>query len=309
MVAINDCRHGCVDAALVAHGIQYDSTHGRFPVDVSTLDRDLVICDQQIALLDVATPDDLPWQELGIDLVIESTGKFNRYEQAMGHLSAGAQKVLISAPAKDRADATVVYGVNHQSLKSTDRVVSNASCTTNCLVPVLALLDEQFGVEQCFVTTVHAATNDQSLVDGYHRDPRRGRAVGGAMIPTSTGASVGVASVLPHLAGKVEGLSVRVPTQNVSLADLTINLASEATAQEVNRVLRDAANGAYRDILNFETAPLVSVDYNHNAYSSNVDSSLTTMLGARALKLGLWYDNEWGFSNRLLDTAAEMIKD
>lgn len=309
VVAINDCRHGCVDAALVAHGIQYDSTHGRFPVDVFAGESSITIAGQNILLLDQAEPLELPWDELAIDIVIESTGKLSRYAQAEAHLKAGAKKVLISAPAKDHADATVVYGVNHDSLRSADRIVSNASCTTNCLVPVLDLLNRKFGIEQCFVTTVHAATNDQSLVDGYHRDPRRGRAVAGAMIPTSTGASVGVASVLPELAGKLEGLSVRVPTQNVSLADLTINLASETSATEVNELLQAAANAEFRGILNFETAPLVSVDYNHNAYSSNVDAALTTMLGAKALKLGLWYDNEWGFSNRLLDTAAEMSKD
>lgn len=309
VVAINDCRHGCVDAELVAHGIQYDSTHGRFPLQVSAQEAAIAIGAQTIALLDKAEPSELPWAELGVDLVIESTGKLNRYEQAQGHLSAGAKKVLISAPAKDRADATIVYGVNHQSLSDGDRIVSNASCTTNCLVPVLDVLDRQLGIEQCFVTTVHAATNDQSLVDGYHRDPRRGRAVAGSMIPTSTGASVGVASVLPTLLGKIEGLSVRVPTQNVSLADLTINLSTDTSVSSVNQMLQEAANGRYKGILNFEAAPLVSVDYNHNAYSSNVDAGLTAMLGSRSLKLGLWYDNEWGFSNRLLDTAAEMIKD
>lgn len=309
VVAINDCRHGCVGAELVAHGIQYDSTHGRFPLQVSAGESSIVIGQQEILLLDEAEPANLPWADLTIDLVIESTGKLNRYAQAQGHLSAGAKKVLISAPAKDHADATVVYGVNHQSLKVDDRIVSNASCTTNCLVPVLELLDRNFGIEQCFVTTVHAATNDQSLVDGYHRDPRRGRAVAGSMIPTSTGASVGVASVLPALAGKIEGLSVRVPTQNVSLADLTINLSADTTSEQVNLILKGAADGEYQRILNFEAAPLVSVDYNHNPYSSNVDAALTKMLGARSLKLGLWYDNEWGFSNRLLDTAAAMIKD
>lgn len=309
VVAINDCRHGCVDAQLVAHGIQYDSTHGRFPLQVFAGDSSITIGEQEILLLDSAEPCDLPWKELKIDLVIESTGKLNRYSQAEGHLSAGAQKVLITAPAKDHVDATVVYGVNHQDLTDDDRVVSNASCTTNCLVPVLEILNRHFGIEQCFVTTIHAATNDQSLVDGYHRDARRGRAVAGSMIPTSTGASVGVASVLPELAGKIEGLSVRVPTQNVSLADLTINLSTDATSQQVNQLLKAAADAEYKAILNFETAPLVSVDYNHNAYSSNVDAGLTTMLGNRSLKLGLWYDNEWGFSNRLLDTAAAMIKD
>jgi glyceraldehyde-3-phosphate dehydrogenase type I len=309
VVAINDCRHGCVGAELVAHGIQYDSTHGRFPLEVSASESSITIAEQEILLLDEAEPADLPWAELKIDLVIESTGKLNRYTQAEGHLKAGAKKVLISAPAKDHVDATIVFGANQQTLKDDDRIVSNASCTTNCLVPVLQVLNRHFGIEQCFVTTVHAATNDQSLVDGYHRDPRRGRAVAGSMIPTSTGASAGVASVLPEFAGKIEGLSIRVPTQNVSLADLTINLSSDTTSAQVNRVLQDAASGEYRGILNFETAPLVSVDYNHNAYSSNVDAALTNMLGARSLKLGLWYDNEWGFSNRLLDTAAAMIKD
>lgn len=309
VVAINDCRHGCVDAELVAHGIQFDSTHGRFPLTVVAGESAISIAGQEIRLLDQEAPELLPWAKLDIDLVIESTGKLNRYAQAEGHIKAGARKVLISAPAKDRADATIVFGVNHQTLSAADRIVSNASCTTNCLVPVLALLNKNFGIEQCFVTTVHATTNDQSLVDGYHRDPRRGRAVAGSMIPTSTGASAGVASVLPELSGKIEGLSVRVPTQNVSLADLTINLASDTTVAQVNNVLEKAADTDYKSIINFETAPLVSVDYNHNPYSSNVDASLTAMLGPRALKLGLWYDNEWGFSNRLLDTAAEMIKD
>lgn len=308
IVAINDCRHGCVDPELVAHGTRFDSTHGRFAFDVAVEGSQLIIQGQTIQLLDQADPALLPWAELGIDLVIESTGKLCRYSEAEGHLKAGAKKVLITAPAKDRADATIVFGVNHNSLQKTDRIVSNASCTTNCLVPVIQLLDNAWGVEHAFVTTVHASTNDQSLMDGYHRDPRRARAVAGAIIPTSTGAAEGVASVLPHLKGRVDGMSVRVPTQNVSLADLTVRLSADSSVEAVNQLLKNAAEGDFADIIHFETAPLVSVDYNHNPYSANVDASLSKMLGSRMLKLSLWYDNEWGFSNRLLDTASVMTK-
>lgn len=298
VVAINDLG----DPAFNAHLLRYDSVHGPFCVDVAHDEDSLTIAGDHIMMLAERDPAQLPWADLGVDLVMECTGLFTQREAAARHLAAGAKRVLISAPSAD-ADATVVFGVNHQVLTSEHRIVSNASCTTNCLAPVAQVLHEAIGIEQGLMTTVHAYTNDQSLCDGYHVDPYRARAAAQSMIPTKTGAAAAVGLVLPELAGRLDGLAVRVPVMNVSLVDLTFTASRGTSVEQVNELMTQAA--AQSTILDVNAQPLVSIDFNHNPYSSVFDVNHTRVSGS-LVKVMAWYDNEWGFSNRMLDTAMAM---
>ena len=298
VVAINDLA----DMNVLAHLTRHDSTHGHFKEPVTLSGNQLGIGSWSVALSQERDPGKLPWQSLGVDVVIESSGKFKDRAGLQKHLDAGAGKVLATHPVGD-ADRTVVYGVNHQDITPQDTILSNASCTTNCLAPLAKVLDDAFGIEQGQMTTIHAYTNDQNLVDKAHDDLYRARAAAISMIPTRTGAASAVGLVLPHLKGKLDGMAVRVPTLNVSLVDLNCLLKTEVSAEVINDALRDAANGALKGILAVNEEPLVSVDFNHHPASSIVDLGQTRTMGRQA-KLLSWYDNEWGFSNRLLDVLA-----
>ena len=300
VVAINDLG----DLPTSAHLLRYDSVHGRFPAAVDTDAMQLLVNGDRIHYLQVAQPASLPWQALDIDVVLECTGRFTRREQAQAHLQAGAARVLISAPADD-ADATIVHGVNQQRLKVGDRIVSNASCTTNCLAPIVNILNDAIGIEQGMMTTIHAYTNDQQLLDLNHQDIYRARSATQSMIPTKTGAAKAVGLVLPELKGRLDGMAVRVPTINVSLVDLNVLLQRDVTVAQVHHLLREAAAGPLRGILRYNDEPLVSVDFNHDSASSVFDATQTKLNG-RWLKLMAWYDNEWGFSHRMLDNALNL---
>jgi len=297
VVAINDLGSPEINA----HLLQFDTTHGRFGLDVSLTENGFEIDGQQIETLAIRNPAELPWDRLGIDVVYECTGLFTSKEDGLAHIHAGAKKVIISAPGKD-VDATIVYGVNDMILTDEMQVISNASCTTNCLAPLAKALDDAFGLEEGQITTVHAFTNDQKLTDVYHSDLYRARAAGHSMIPTKTGAAAAVGLVLPHLNGRLDGMAVRVPTINVSLVDLTCRLKTNASADEVNQALQKAASESPNGILAVNSLPLVSQDFNHNSASSIVDLNHTKVLGGLTKVLS-WYDNEWGFSNRMLDTT------
>jgi glyceraldehyde 3-phosphate dehydrogenase len=303
IVAVNDLG----DAETNAHLTRYDTAHGPFPGEVAVEGDYLVVNGDRIRVLAERNPAALPWGELGVDVVLECTGLFNSREKAAAHLEGGAKKVLISAPAGKDVDATIVYGVNHASLKASDQVVSNASCTTNCLAPMVKPLQESLGVVEGIMTTIHAYTNDQVLTDVFHKDLRRARSATQSMIPTKTGAAAAVGLVLPELAGKLDGFAVRVPTINVSLVDLTFTAARDTTVDEVNSVIKQASDGELAGVLGYNDAPLVSVDFNHNPLSSIFDSTLTKVLGGKLVKVCSWYDNEWGFSNRMLDTTLAMV--
>lgn len=303
IVAINDLS----DVNLSAHLTKYDSTHGRFNSTVQAEGEYLVVNKDNIQMFSERDPSKLPWSKLDIDIVFECTGIFNTREKAMLHINAGAKKVLISAPAEGEVDATIVYGVNHKILKASDKIVSNASCTTNCLAPLIKPLNDAFGVESGLMNTVHAYTNDQAIIDSHHKDWRRGRAAAHSMIPTKTGAAAAIGLVIPELAGKLDGFAIRVPVINVSIVDLTFIAKKDVTVQSVNTVLKTAAQGEYKNILGYSEEPLVSCDYNHVKESSYVDS-LQTKVQGRLVKVLSWYDNEWGFSNRMLDTAMAMMK-
>jgi len=293
---------------IARHLTRYDTVHGRFNAEVA-LSEDhqyLIVNGDRIRLLSERDPSQLPWGELEVDVVLECTGRFTSKESAGAHLQAGAKKVLISAPGGADVDATVVYGVNHQVLRSSDTVVSNASCTTNCLAPMALPLQQALGIENGLMTTIHAYTNDQKLIDVAHKDFRRARAAAQNMIPTKTGAAAAVGLVLPELKGKLDGFAVRVPTINVSMVDLSFIAGRETTVDEVNSILKEAAQGPLKGILGYSDEPLVSTDYNHTTESSIVDSLLTRVSG-RLVKVSAWYDNEWGFSVRMLDTAAAMM--
>lgn len=302
IVAINDLG----DATISAHLTQYDSVHGRFAWPVRVEDDCLVVGEQRIPMLQEADPHALPWRDYGVDILLECTGRFTTREQAQIHLQQGAGKVLVSAPAKG-ADATVVFGVNEADLRPEHRIVSNASCTTNCLAPMAQVLHEGLGIEEGLMTTIHAYTNDQHLTDVYHTDLYRARAAALSMIPTKTGAAQAVGLVLPELNGRLSGVAVRVPTANVSLVDLTFMALRDTSVDEVNRLLREAADNRLAGIIEYNTTPLVSVDFNHHAASCIFDSLQTQVLG-KMVKVFAWYDNEWGFSNRMLDTAACMAR-
>ena len=303
VVAINDLGDAETNAYLTRH----DSAHGPFPFEV-TVDGDSMVVDgDRIKVLAQRNPADLPWAELGVDVVMESTGFFASKEKAQPHLAAGAKKVLISAPAGKDVDATVVFGVNQNVLKASDTVVSNASCTTNCLAPLVQPLHEQIGLVDGIMTTIHAYTNDQVLTDVYHTDLRRARSATQSMIPTKTGAAGAVGLVLPDLAGKLDGFAVRVPTINVSLVDLTFRAARDTSVDEINSILKAASDGPLNGVLAYNDGPLVSIDFNHDPASSTYDSTLTKVMGGSLVKVCSWYDNEWGFSNRMLDTTLAMM--
>lgn len=302
IVAINDLG----DPKTNAHLTRYDTAHGKFPGDVGVDGDYMVVNGDRIRVLANRDPSALPWGELGVDVVLECTGFFTSKEKASAHLKGGAKKVIISAPGGKDVDATVVYGVNHQVLKATDTVISNASCTTNCLAPLVQPLHEKIGLVTGLMTTIHAYTNDQVLTDVYHEDLRRARSATQSMIPTKTGAASAVGLVLPELNGKLDGYAIRVPTINVSIVDLSFVAARETSVQEVNSILKEAAQGALKGILNYTEEPLVSIDYNHDPASSTADGSLTKVSG-NLVKVSSWYDNEWGFSNRMLDTTVALM--
>ena len=302
IVAINDLGN----AETNAHLTQYDTVHGKFPGAVSVDGDYMIVNGDRIRVLAMRDPSQLPWAEMNIDVVHECTGIFTSKEKCMAHIKAGAKKVIISAPGTD-VDATVVYGVNHKSLKSTDTIISNASCTTNSLVPVVAPLHEKIGIKHGLMTTVHSYTNDQVLTDVYHSDLRRARSATQSMIPTKTGAAAAVGLVLPELAGKLDGFAVRVPTINVSLVDLSFVAARETSVAEVHAIMKDASEGSLKGILNYNDKPLVSIDFNHDPASSTYESSLTKVMQGTLVKVLAWYDNEWGFSNRMLDTTVALM--
>lgn len=301
VVGINDL--GPVEAN--AHLLKYDTVHGVFPKDVKVSGDTVDVGAGPIKVTAERDPSKLPWGELGVDVALECTGIFADKDKASAHLSAGAKKVLVSAPATG-ADLTVVYGINHQKLTNEHLVVSNASCTTNCLAPVAAVLNEAIGIEKGYMTTVHAYTGDQPVLDTLHKDLRRARAAASSIIPTSTGAARAVGLVLPELAGKLDGTAVRVPTPNVSMIDLTFIAPRDTTPEEVNAAMVDAANGRLKGVLGICDAPLVSIDFNHNPASSTFDVTQTQVVEGNLVRVLSWYDNEWGFSNRMADTAVAM---
>ena len=302
IVAINDLG----DTNTNAHLTRYDTVHGKFNADVSIDGNDLVVNGDKIKVLSVRNPAELPWKDLGVDVVHECTGLFTSKEKASAHLNAGAKKVIISAPGGKDVDATVVYGVNHGVLKSSDTVISNASCTTNCLAPAIKSLSEQLGLEKGLMTTIHAYTNDQVLTDVFHKDLRRARSATQSMIPTKTGAAAAVGLVLPDLNGKLDGFAMRVPTINVSVVDLCFVAGRETTADEVNAIAKAASEGEQKGVLNYNVEPLVSIDFNHDPASSTFDSTQTRVIG-NLVKILAWYDNEWGFSCRMLDTTKALM--
>jgi len=302
IVAVNDLG----DAATNAHLTQFDTAHGRFPGSVEVDGDAIVINGHRVQVLAERDPSKLPWGDLGVDVVHECTGFFASKEKASSHLEGGAKKVIISAPGGNDVDATIVYGVNHNTLKASDTVISNASCTTNCLAPLVAPLHEKIGVENGLMNTIHAYTNDQVLTDVYHSDLRRARSATQSMIPTKTGAAAAVGLVLPELNGKLDGFSIRVPTINVSMVDLSFTAARDTSIEEVNAILKEASEGSLKGVLDYNELPLVSSDFNHNPASSTVEAPLTKVSG-RLVKVLSWYDNEWGFSNRMLDTTVALV--
>ena len=303
LVAINDLADASANALL----FQFDSTHGRFPGSVDVDGNALVVNGKKIAVTSEREPGKLPHGEMGVDIVLECTGFFQSVDAAKPHLDAGAKRVLISAPAKGDLK-TVVFGVNHDVLTSDDLIVSNASCTTNCLAPVAKVLNDLVGIERGFMTTIHSYTNDQRMLDQMHSDMRRARGGAQNMIPTTTGAARAVGLVLPELNGKLDGSSVRVPTPNVSLIDLVFTPGRDTTAEELNEALKAAAEGPMKGVLDFTDKPLVSSDFNHQPASSTADSLETAVLEGKLARVVSWYDNEWGFSNRMIDTAGVMAK-
>jgi glyceraldehyde 3-phosphate dehydrogenase len=300
VVAINDLG----DAKTNAHLTRYDTAHGRFPFPVGVDGDSLVVAGDKIKVCAERDPSKLPWGQLGVDIVLECTGLFTTKEKAGMHLKAGAKKVVISAPGGKDVDATIVYGVNHKTLKAGHTVISNASCTTNCLAPLAKVLHDTVGLVRGIMTTIHAYTNDQVLTDVYHSDLRRARSATQNMIPTKTGAAAAVGLVLPELDGKLDGFAVRVPTINVSLVDLTFEAGRATTAKEIDDAVKKASQGSLKGVLEYVDEPLVSSDFNHNPASSLYDSSLTKVIEGKLVKACAWYDNEWGFSNRMLDTTV-----
>ena len=305
VVAINDLG----DANTNAHLTRFDTAHGRFPGKVEVDGDSMVVNGDRIRVLAERNPAKLPWGTLGVDYVLECTGLFASKAKASQHIEGGARKVVISAPGGNDVDATVVYGVNHDVLRASHTVISNASCTTNCLAPVAKVLHDNVGIVSGLMTTIHAYTNDQVLTDVYHEDLRRARSATMSMIPTKTGAAAAVGLVLPALKGKFDGFAVRVPTINVSLVDLTFTAGRDTTVEEINGLMKAAAGaGPLQGVLAYTEAPLVSVDYNHDAHSSTFDGTMTKVIGGNLVKVCAWYDNEWGFSNRMLDTTLAWSK-
>lgn len=304
IVALNDLG----DAQTNAHLTRYDTVHGKFNGEVKVDGDALVINGDRIKVLAERDPAKLPWGQLGVDYVFECTGLFTSKAKAGLHIQGGAKKVVISAPGEKDVDATVVYGVNHNTLKSSHTVISNASCTTNCLAPLAKVLHEKIGIVSGVMNTIHSYTNDQVLTDVFHKDLRRARSATQSMIPTKTGAAAAVGLVLPELNGKLDGFSVRVPTINVSLVDLSFVAKRATSIEEINAVMKEAANGAFKGILAYTDGPLVSVDFNHDPHSSSYDATMTKVIDGTLVKVCSWYDNEWGFSNRMLDTTVAWSK-
>ncbi len=303
IVAINDLG----DANTNAHLTRFDTAQGRFNADVQVDGDHIVVNGDKVRVIAERDPSKLPWGEMGVDVVMESTGLFTSKEKASAHLAAGAKKVIISAPGGKDVDATIVYGVNHDVLKASDQVISNASCTTNCLAPLVKPLHDSIGMVRGLMTTIHSYTNDQVLTDVYHSDLRRARSATQSMIPTKTGAAAAVGLVLPELNGKLDGFAIRVPTINVSIVDLTFEAARETSIEEINSVLKEASEGSLKGILAYNDEPLVSTDFNHTAVSSTYDASLTRVIDSKVAKVCSWYDNEWGFANRMLDTTVAFV--
>jgi glyceraldehyde 3-phosphate dehydrogenase len=304
IVAINDLG----DAQTNAHLTRYDTAHGKFPGEVKVDGDSMVVNGDRIRVLAERDPARLPWGSLGAEFILECTGLFSSRAKASGHLQGGAKKVVISAPGGEDVDATIVYGVNHQVLKASYSVISNASCTTNCLAPVAKVLHDRIGIVAGLMTTIHSYTNDQVLTDVYHSDLRRARSATMSQIPTKTGAATAVGLVMPELKGKLDGFAIRVPTINVSLVDLTFTAKRATSVQEVNKIMQDAAAGSMRGIIAYNEAPLVSIDFNHDAHSASFDATLTKCIDGVLVKVCAWYDNEWGFSNRMLDTTVAWSK-
>jgi glyceraldehyde 3-phosphate dehydrogenase len=302
-VAINDLG----DAKTNAHLLQYDTAHGRFPSSVRVDGDSIAVGDDRIRVLAERDPAKLPWKSLGVDVVLECTGLFTSKAKAGAHLQGGAKKVIISAPGEKDVDRTIVYGVNHQSLKASDTVISNASCTTNCLAPLVKAIDDRIGVVNGLMNTIHSFTNDQVLTDVYHKDLRRARSAVHNMVPTKTGAAAAVGLVLPHLNGKLDGYSIRVPTINVSIVDLTFVAKKPTTVEEVNKAVKQASETDLKGVLDYTTEQLVSSDFNHNPASSIFDAGLTRVSEGTLVKVSSWYDNEWGFSNRMLDAVVALV--
>ena len=302
-VALNDLG----DAKTNAHLTKYDTAHGKFPGTVAVDGDNLVVNGDKIRVCAQKNPAELPWKDLKVDVVLECTGLFTSKAKTSAHLEAGAKKVIISAPGDKDVDATVVYGVNHQTLKASHTVISNASCTTNCLAPMVKALHDRIGVVSGLMTTIHAYTNDQVLTDVYHKDLRRARSATMSMIPTKTGAAAAVGLVLPELNGKLDGFAIRVPTINVSLVDLAFVAKRATSVEEINKAVKEASESDLKGILEYTSEPLVSIDYNHNPASSIFDSTLTKVSGGTLVKVCSWYDNEWGFSNRMLDVTVAMM--
>jgi glyceraldehyde 3-phosphate dehydrogenase len=305
IVAIN----ASYPAETLAHLLKYDTNHGQFKGDVVPLDNELIVNGKRVKLINSRDPEELPWRELGIDIVIEATGKFNSREKAELHLEAGAKKVILTAPGKNE-DITIVMGVNDEMLNINEHdIISNASCTTNCLAPVAKVLDDKFGIESGLMTTIHAYTNDQKNIDNPHKDLRRARACGQSIIPTSTGAAKAISLVLPQLKGKLHGMALRVPTPNVSLVDLVVDLKTDVTVDDINLAFSEAARGTLNGILDFTMEPLVSVDFNTNEHSAIIDGLSTMVMGTRKAKVLAWYDNEWGYSSRVVDLAIYVAQE
>lgn len=304
IVGINDLG----DAHTNAHLTRYDTVHGRFAGEVRVEGDAMIVNGDRIRVLAERDPAKLPWGQLGVHFVLECTGLFTSKAKAVAHLAGGAKRVVISAPGGKDVDATIVYGVNHDTLKPSYTVISNASCTTNCLAPVAKVLHEKLGIHAGVMTTIHSYTNDQVLIDVYHKDLRRARAATMSQIPTKTGAAAAVGEVLPELKGRLDGFAIRVPTMNVSLVDLSFTAKRETSVEEVNRIMKDACGGAMQGIVAYNDEPLVSVDFNHDPHSAIFDAGMTRVIGGSLVKVCAWYDNEWGFSTRMLDTTGAWSK-
>ncbi len=300
LVAVN----GPAPIETQVHLLKYDSIHGRFSKSVEAGESSLIIDGKQVKLFAERDPKKLPWGDLKIDVVLECTGAFTKYDDAAQHILAGALKVILSAPAKEDSVRTIVFGVNNEMLQLEDKIISVGSCTTNCLAPIAKALNDAVGIEKGFMTTIHAYTNDQNIVDNSHKDLRRARACAMSMIPTSTGAAKALGLVLPELKGKLDGGAVRVPTANVSMVDFNFIAKKDTTKEEINDVMRKAALGAMKEILQIVEEPLVSIDFNHSSYSSCFDTTQTKVIGGNMVKVASWYDNEWGFSKRMLDVTS-----
>jgi len=302
--AINDIT----DAKTLAHLLKYDSVHGRFPGKVEARENAIIVDGQEIKVLSERNPENLPWKSMGIQIAVESTGIFRKRDQIAMHIKAGAQKVLLSVPAKDKIDATIVLGVNDDDLKAEHQIVSNASCTTNCLAPIAKVLHETFGIEKGLMTTIHAYTSDQRILDAPHSDLRRARAAAVSMIPTTTGAAKAVGKVIPDLDGKLNGMAVRVPTSDASMVDLVVELKKETTVEDVNSAMKRYADGSMKGILEYCEDPIVSVDIIGNPHSSIYDSLAAMSMGSKMFKIISWYDNEWGYSCRMVDLLVKMAE-